>query len=198
MLTADTITAVILAGGQGSRMGGVDKGLITLWEKPLVTHLVERLTPQVGSLLINANRHREQYQQWAPVIADNLAGFPGPLAGFEAGLNAAATDWIVVVPCDSPLLPLDLVERLATAISSPQQIAVVHDGEQLHAATALLHRSLLPSLQRYLARGDRKLRLWFAEHELVAVDFSDQASAFINLNTPACVEKLARRGHASS
>ena len=197
MLTADTITAVILAGGQGSRMGGADKGLLTLWGKPLVAHLIERLTPQVGQLLINANRHSEQYQKWAPVFPDNLDHFPGPLAGFEAGLSAATTDWVLVVPCDSPLLPLDLVERLSAAISSPQQIGVVHDGEQLHAATALLHRSLLPSLQRYLARGDRKLRLWFAEHELVAVDFSDQASAFINLNTPACLDKLAGSVHAS-
>ncbi|WP_319783850.1 molybdenum cofactor guanylyltransferase MobA [Oceanisphaera sp. IT1-181] len=194
MLDPKQITAVILAGGEGRRMKKADKGLITLWGKPLIAHLLARLTPQVANVIINANRNQALYQQYAPVITDrvtdSLTGFAGPLAGFEAGLRHALSEWVLFVPCDSPLVPADLAERLCGAVTHAGQIAIVDDGIHLHAATALLHRSLLPSLQHYLAVGDRKLQLWFAQHELLKVDFSDQVAAFTNLNTPEALAQL--------
>lgn len=190
MLNSTHITAVILAGGEGRRMQGADKGLVCLWGQPLVAHLLSRLSAQVAEVLINANRNQVRYQEYAPVITDHIADFAGPLAGFEAGLSAAPSEWVLFVPCDSPLVPADLAERLCAAVSHSGQIAVVDDGQRLHAATALLHRSLLPSLQGYLAKGDRKLQLWFAQHELIKVDFSDQVAAFTNLNTPEALVQL--------
>ncbi|GGB47007.1 molybdenum cofactor guanylyltransferase [Oceanisphaera marina] len=194
MLDPKQITAVILAGGEGRRMQGADKGLLGLWDKPLVAHVLKRLTPQVATVIINANRNQQHYRQYAPVISDSLAGFAGPLAGFEAGLSHAPSEWVLFVPCDSPLVPTDLAERLCAAISHPGQIAVVDDGSRLHAATALLHQSLLPSLNDYLEGGDRKLQLWFARHEVLTVDFSDQAEAFTNLNTPEALAQLEKTG----
>ncbi|MBM7454187.1 molybdopterin-guanine dinucleotide biosynthesis protein A [Oceanisphaera litoralis] len=194
MLDPKDITAVILAGGQGRRMRGADKGLLALWGKPLVVHLLERLGPQVGRVLINANRNLERYRQLAPVVPDNDAGYAGPLAGFEAGLFHAPSEWVLFVPCDSPLVPTDLAPRLCAAIRRHDQIAVVDDGTRLHAATALVHQSLLPSLCNYLDGGDRKLQLWYERHQLVPVDFSDQADAFINLNTEETLQQLEQRG----
>lgn len=190
MLIEHDITAVILAGGEGRRMQGTDKGLITLWGKTLVSHLLARLTPQVAQVMINANRNQADYRQLAPVISDNIGGFAGPLAGFEAGLQHAFNEWVLFVPCDSPLIPDDLAQRLCSAVTHTNQIAVVDDGERIHAATALVHRSLLPSLQAYLAGGDRKLQLWFDQHDLLKVDFSDKVSAFTNINTPDALARL--------
>ena len=207
MLNPQEISAVILAGGEGRRMQGADKGLLMLWGQPLVAHLIKRLTPQVAQVLINANRNHSHYQAYAPTFSDHIgdhsfcndnrddeaADFNGPLAGFAAGLRHAAHEWVLFVPCDSPLLPLDLAQRLSDAISHTGQIAVADDGERTHAATVLLHKSLLPSLQDYLSAGDRKLQLWYARHELLKVDFSDQKSAFTNLNTPAALAELEAR-----
>ncbi|MBO1518574.1 molybdenum cofactor guanylyltransferase MobA [Oceanisphaera pacifica] len=190
MLNSKHITAVILAGGEGRRMQGADKGLISLWGQPLVAHLLSRLSKQVASIIINANRNHCAYQQYAPVISDTVADFAGPLAGFEAGLSAAPSEWVLFVPCDSPLVPADLAQRLCNAVTHSCQIAVVDDGQRIHAATVLLHRSLLPSLRDYLSGGDRKLQLWFAQHELIKVDFSDQVAAFTNLNTPEALAQL--------
>ncbi len=194
MLDPKDITAVILAGGEGRRMQGADKGLLTLWGKPLVVHLLERLRPQVGNVLINANRNLERYRPLAPVVPDNDCGYAGPLAGFEAGLSHAPSEWVLFVPCDSPLVPPDLAHRLCAAIQRHDQIAVVDDGIQLHSATALVHQSLLPSLCNYLDGGDRKLQLWYERHQLVTVDFSDQVDAFINLNTDDALQELEQRG----
>lgn len=208
MLATQMITAVILAGGEGRRMQGADKGLLSLWGKPLVVHLLARLSPQVSQVLINANRNHDVYGEYATVFADTSndcasadvgdSHFAGPLAGMAAGLRHAAHDWVLFVPCDSPLAPLDLAQRLMAAISHNGQIAVVDDGERLHAATVLLHKSLLPSLEAYLNRGDRKLQLWYQEHELIKVDFSDQLAAFTNLNTPESLAALEAQQTAPS
>lgn len=211
MLTPQQITAVILAGGEGRRMQGADKGLLPLWSQTLVAHLLKRLTPQVGQVLINANRNQDIYCQYAATFSDhdvaigeqtrsvaeplvNVTLFDGPLAGFAAGLRHAHHDWVLFVPCDSPLAPLDLAQRLSAAVSHAGQIAVVDDGERVHAATVLLHKSLLPSLQDYLNQGDRKLQLWYQHHELIKVDFSDQRAAFTNINTPAALAALEKSG----
>ena len=194
MLDPKEITAVILAGGEGRRMNGADKGLLPLWGKPLVCHVLERLRPQVGGVLINANRNLGEYRKLAPVVQDEGYGYVGPLAGFEAGLTHAPSEWVLFVPCDSPLVPLDLASRLCAAVQRHDQIAVVDDGNRLHAATALLHQSLLPSLCNYLDGGDRKLQLWYERHQLVPVDFSDEAEAFFNLNTSEALALLEQKG----
>ncbi|MGY3869117.1 molybdenum cofactor guanylyltransferase MobA [Aeromonas crassostreae] len=178
------VSAVILAGGRASRMGGDDKGWVPLAGKPLIAHVLERLRPQVDEVLINANRSEERYRVLAPVIADRRVDFQGPLAGMEAGLCAARHDWVLFVPCDGPALPRDLMARFRAAIGPETELVVAHDGERLQPVVALLHRALLPSLQLALASGERKTGAWFARHQMAVVPFADQPDAFINLNSP--------------
>jgi molybdenum cofactor guanylyltransferase len=187
------ITGVVLAGGQGRRMAGADKGLVELAGRPLVVHVLARLRPQVGALLINANRNCAAYAAlgW-PLIADQLAGYQGPLAGVASAMAAAATAYIVTAPCDGPRLPPDLVERLYRALQGgAAELAVAHDGERLQPMHALLPTALLPDLQAYLAAGDRQVIRWYARHRLAEVDFSDRPEAFQNLNTPRQLAQLA-------
>ena len=180
------LTGGILAGGRGSRMGGIDKGLVTLHGKPLIAHVIEQLAPQVDTLLINANRNIAQYAAFGhPIVRDQLDGHQGPLAGFAALLDACKTDWLVTAPCDGPCLPPDLAARLWQARKTANaDIAVAHDGQRLQPVHALLPRRLLPDLQDWLARGERKIALWYAQHHYVHADFSDCAEVFQNLNTP--------------
>jgi len=188
------ITGIVLAGGLGRRMSadgaGVDKGLQDLGGRPMVAHVIERLAPQVAAILINANRNIAAYRSFGyPVIPDVIAGFAGPLAGLHAGMIAAATRWVVTAPCDSPYLPLDLVARLlAAAEAGGATIAVVRSGERLQPVFALVERSLTASLADYLARGNRKIDLWYKEHAALEVAFPDPA-AFRNINTR---QELAR------
>lgn len=179
------VTGVILAGGQGSRMGGVDKGLQPFRGRPMVAHAVERLAPQVDELLINANRNPEAYAQFGHrVIADEIAGFAGPLAGFERGLAHAQGELVVTVPCDSPFLPVDLVARLRAALEARgADLAVAKTGEQAHPVFCLMRRAVLPSLQRFLGSGQRKIDRWYAELQVEEVGFDDEADAFLNINT---------------
>lgn len=179
------VSAVILAGGRATRMGGDDKGWVPLAGQPLVAHVLERLRPQVDEVLINANRSEDRYRQLAPVIGDTQADFQGPLAGMQAGLAAACHDWVLFVPCDGPALPRDLMARFRAALTPQTELVVAHDGEHLQPVIALLHRSLLPSLQRALAEGERKTGAWFARHRMTVVPFADAPDAFINLNSPA-------------
>ena len=179
------VSAVILAGGRATRMGGDDKGWVPLAGQPLVAHVLERLRPQVDEVLINANRSEDRYRQLAPVIGDAQADFQGPLAGMQAGLAAACHDWVLFVPCDGPALPRDLMARFRAALTPQTELVVAHDGEHLQPVVALLHRSLLPSLQRALAEGERKTGAWFARHRMTVVPFADAPDAFINLNGPA-------------
>lgn len=184
-IAADSITGLILAGGKGRRMGGADKGLVPFAGRPLVAHVADRLAPQVGTLLVSANRNAEAYARlgW-PVIADRLPDHPGPLAGLHAGLWACATPWLAVAPCDAPLLPLDLVARLAAAVGTDAATAAPFAGGRLQPAFLLCHRDCLGALAAFLARGERRLEAWLREQKVVAVPFDD-APAFANLNTPA-------------
>lgn len=179
------VSGVVLAGGQGSRMGGVDKGLQPFRGKAMVEHVIERLGPQVGELLINANRNPEAYARFGHrVIADEIAGFAGPLAGFERGLAHAAGDLVVTVPCDSPFLPLDLVARLRAALESAEaQIAVAKTGDQAHPVFCLMQRSVAGSLREFLGSGQRKIDKWYGALRLAEVAFDDEAEAFLNINT---------------
>ncbi|WP_324683062.1 molybdenum cofactor guanylyltransferase MobA [Bibersteinia trehalosi] len=183
------ISAVILAGGKASRLGGVDKGLQLFQGKPLVGHILERLAPQINDIWLNINRSFAQYQALFPTIPsyhDELADFQGALSGMLSGFHHIDADYLLFVPCDSPYLPSNLVQKLTQALRINQaQIAYAHDGERPHPTFALLHRSTLPALQAYLANGERRLFAFFQTQKSIAVDFSTKPSAFQNFNTPA-------------
>ena len=190
------VTGLVLAGGQGSRMGGVDKGLQPFRGKPMVAHAIERLAPQVDEILINANRNPGAYGAFGHrLIADEIEGFAGPLAGFERGLAHAAGELVVTVPCDSPFLPHDLVARLRGALQErAAELAVARTGEQAHPVFCLMRRSVLPSLQRFLASGQRKIDRWYSQLTVVEVAFDDEAEAFLNINTREELANLEPRG----
>jgi len=179
------VTGVVLAGGQGSRMGGVDKGLQEFRGRPMVAHVLERLAPQVGAILVNANRNVERYEAFGHrVIADEIAGFAGPLAGFERGLAHATTPLVATVPCDSPFLPPDLVARLRASLEAKAaQLAVAKTGDQAHPVFTLMRRDVHASLRDFLASGQRKIDRWYASLAVVEVAFDDQDEAFLNINT---------------
>ncbi len=179
------ITAVIVAGGQGARMGGLDKGLVELRNRPLIRHVIDTIRPQVTQLVINANRNHEAYRQFGfPVVADTVDGFQGPLAGFLSALERITTTDMVIVPCDTPLLTDQLVNRLSRAREiEGAEIAVAHDGQRLQPICALIPKSLRQSLNEYLETGGRKIDRWYAMHKMAVVDFSDVAESFININT---------------
>lgn len=185
MTIYSTVTAVILAGGRGQRMGGEDKGLIELSGRPLVKHVIDAIQPQVGAILINANRNQERYAAFGyPVIADSLLNYQGPLAGFITAMQAIETEDMLTLPCDGPLLPGDLVERLYQARrAAGAEIAVAHDGNRLQPVFALIPKRLVDSLQGYLDGGDRKIDLWYEQHKIAHADFSDIPRTFINVNT---------------
>ncbi len=179
------VSAIVLCGGRGTRMGGSDKGLIKLADKPLVQHVIERLRPQVDEILINANREIHRYQQFSyPVFSDDNAGFIGPLAGFSVGLQHAQHEYILTVPCDSPFIPADLVSRLAASlIPQDADIAVATSDGAAHPVFSVCRKAVLPSLHAYIARGERRVSAWQKSQRYVEVDFNDCRDAFINLNT---------------
>lgn len=193
------ITAVVLAGGRGRRMGGVDKGLVTLNGRPLIKQALDAIEPQVGAVVINANRNIDRYRELGhPVLQDVMDGYQGPLAGFSSALAAAATDYVIFLPCDAPLLPGDYVERMAAGLRSQNAtLAVAHDGVRMQPVHALMPCSIRPDLERYLAGGERKIDLWFARHQTALVDFSDCAGAFRNINTQADRDNLQQKGDAA-
>src|ERR1700682_6392874 len=180
-----SVTGIVLAGGQGRRMGSVDKGLALLLGRPMAAHVIERFAPQVGEILINANRNMTEYMALGhAVIPDAIGGYAGPLAGLHVGLTHAAHPLVATVPCDSPFLPLDLVARLSSALShDAADIAVARTFEQPHPVFALVRRSVLPHLTQFLQEGGRKIDAWYATLKATEVAFDDQADAFRNINT---------------
>jgi molybdopterin-guanine dinucleotide biosynthesis protein A len=182
---ATELSAVVLAGGRGERLGGMDKGLALLAGKPLIAHVLARLAPQVDDIVISANRNAERYAEFgAPVVADAEADFPGPLAGILAGAARARHDWLLVVPCDTPFLPDDLgVGLLAAARAADTRLARASDGSRGHYAIMLLRRELLADLATWLAAGERRVQAWQARHAPAEAIFAD-SDAFLNLNTP--------------
>lgn len=191
-----SITGVVLAGGQGRRMGGVDKGLVDFLGKPLVAHVIQRLNPQVDEILINANREMERYAAFGhPVIQDDIEGFAGPLAGLHKGMSVAKHPYVLTVPCDSPLLPMNLVGRLMNGlIERDADLAVAKTGTQAHPVFCLCRKSLLPNLESFLQNGGRKIDAWYSALEVVEIHFNDNPQAFANVNTPEelqCLEQAA-------
>jgi molybdopterin-guanine dinucleotide biosynthesis protein A len=198
MIPRDDITGLVLAGGRASRMGGVDKGLQNHLGVPLAMHAMMRLGPQVGHLMLNANRNLGAYESFGvPVWPDAVADYPGPLAGFLTGLEHCETPYLVTVPCDTPDFPPDLVARLGAAL-------LEQDGEIAMAATrdagavqvqpvfCLLKSSLMESLVRFIESGQRKIDKWTAQHRCVEVVFDDPA-AFFNANTTEELRELQAR-----
>lgn len=192
------ITGVVLAGGQGRRMGSVDKGLVELDGRALVAHVIERLAPQVSALIINANRNADRYAAFGhPVVSDAFAGFAGPLAGLHAGMTAALTPYLATSPCDSPFLPHDLVARLAAAFDAqPIDLAVARTFDQPHPVFSLMRRDVLPHLDAFLREGGRKIDAWYASLRIAEVAFDDEPDAFRNINTAA--ELAANAGGQAS
>jgi molybdopterin-guanine dinucleotide biosynthesis protein A len=183
------VSGIVLAGGLGRRMGGVDKGLQLLHGKPMVAEVLARLAPQVSEVVINANQNRETYAKFGHrVVADDVSGFAGPLAGLHAGMKAAAHPLVVTVPCDSPFLPLDLVFRLHSSLGD-NDLAVAKTGAQPHPVFALVRKSVLPNLEAFLLQGGRKIDAWYSALKFVEVQFDDRPDAFRNINT---LEELNR------
>jgi len=193
MIERADITGIVFAGGQGRRMGGVDKGLVALGGRPLVARVIERLVPQVSALVINANQNRDRYASFGyPVVADVVPGYAGPLAGLHAGITAATTPYVVTSPCDSPFLPLDLVARLALAFDAqPIDLAVARTFDQPHPVFSLVRSDVRAHLEAFLQGGGRKIDAWYATLRVVEVGFDDEADAFRNINTVAELEANA-------
>lgn len=185
MSAREQITGVILAGGQGRRMGSVDKGLVELRGQPMVAHVIARLAPQVDELIINANQNAERYAAFGHVVfGDDIGGFAGPLAGLHAALGRAQHPLVATAPCDSPFLPADLVARLHQAlVAADAQLAVARTFDQPHPVFCLCRRELRSHLDAFLAGGGRKIDWWYASLKVVEVPFDDQEAAFRNINT---------------
>lgn len=200
-IAREQITGLVLAGGRGSRMGGVDKGLQYFRGAPLAWHVLQRLQPQVGRVLLNANRNLGAYEGFGvDVWPDAIGDYAGPLAGFLTGLEQAQTPYLAVVPCDSPLIPSDLVERLAQALvrdGADVAVAAIDEVDPADGSCArrmqpvfcLLRCELLDSLTRFVHEGGRKIDAWSARHRVVAVPFED-ATAFANVNTMGELHRL--------
>jgi molybdopterin-guanine dinucleotide biosynthesis protein A len=186
------ITGVILAGGQGRRMGGVDKGLRALRGKAMVEWVIERFAPQVDEVLINANQNLDVYARFGHrVIPDEIGGFAGPLAGLQRGLSESSHPLVATSPCDTPFLPADLVTRLHAALQADNaQLAVARTGDQPHPVFCVCRRDVLPHLTAFLLAGGRKIDTWYATLKVVEVAFDDQAGAFSNINTQAELNAL--------
>ncbi|RYF26013.1 MAG: molybdenum cofactor guanylyltransferase MobA [Comamonadaceae bacterium] len=210
MIDTPDITGVVLAGGRGSRMGGVDKGLQLFRGRALAHHALLRLQPQVGAAVLNANRHLPAYAAFGvPVWPDGLSDFPGPLGGFLTGLQHCATGWLLTVPCDTPLFPHDLTARLARAADAAQaDIAIAAAPETDDAAgTTVLRRqpvfclmrtTVQGSLHDYLQSGGRKIGTWLAQHTCAVAAFDqpgDAPHAFANANTLAELHSLEQGAH---
>jgi molybdenum cofactor guanylyltransferase len=183
---AADITGLVLAGGRGQRWGGRDKGLVEHAGRPLVEWVLDALMPQVGAILISANRNLARYGTYGyPVVQDRSNDFQGPLAGISAGLGQAASLWMVTAPCDGPALPPDLVDRLTLALAEQggEVAAAAVDGH-IQPVYALIPIALTQDLAGYLTNGGRSVVGWLHEHPLALADFSDRPGAFVNLNEP--------------
>ncbi len=190
-IAREQITGVVLAGGRGSRMGGVDKGLQLFQGVALARHALDRLRPQVGPTLVVANRNLPAYRDFgAPVLSDDLPDHAGPLAGFLVALDHCATPWLLTVPCDAPCFPQDLASRLAEAVvAGGGTAAVATDGARPQPVFCLLHRSLRNDLRDFLRRGERKIGAWLSGQAALRVPFGPP-EAFVNINSLEALRAL--------
>ncbi|TQN51071.1 Molybdenum cofactor guanylyltransferase [Acidithiobacillus thiooxidans ATCC 19377] len=176
------ITGLILAGGAGRRMGGVDKGWVLWRNAPLITHAIQILQADSAEILISANRQLEDYRALGyPVISDSCATFEGPLMGLNAGLAAAGQDWVASIPVDSPLLPHDLLRQM-WQVKMDKDLVVVRSDQRWHAVLVLCHRRLLPHLQAYLDQGGRRVQDWFRDLDYATLHLDE--AVLHNCNAP--------------
>ena len=184
-ISKNEITAVILAGGQASRMDGEDKGLIVFRELPLISHVINITKPKVSQILISANRNFEEYANFGKVISDDLEGYQGPLAGISKALKVCSTPYLLVFPCDSPLIDAALIDSLIEKMEvSNVDICVAHDGSIMHATFALMQTKLEKSLEEFLGEGGRKMALWYRQQSLERIDVSSHLEVLTNINRP--------------
>lgn len=192
-ISGEQVTAGILAGGEGRRLGGVDKGWYTVAGTPLIERTLERVKPQVGRVVISANRSLARYRSFGYTVhGDDTDDHRGPLAGIATVLKAAATPYVLIVPVDTPLLPLDLVDRLAGAMRPDTDVVIVRTPDELHPLHALMRRSLLDDVQAALFSGVRRVTEWQQGVERIVVDW-EEAHAFANINSDEDAEALIRR-----
>ena len=189
------VTGLILAGGKARRMGGMDKGLLQLEGETMVERIAGKLAQQCDEVLINANRHTGEYQNFGyKVIEDELKNFQGPLAGMLTGLKIIQTEWLLTVPCDGPFLSEHYATKMSEAVeSSGTKLAIAASVGRLQPVYALLHQSLWKSLESYLAGGERKVDRWYDQHEFAVVDYSDDEEMFENINTPEQLDECIRK-----
>lgn len=189
------ISGLILAGGRASRMDGNDKGLLMLLGRPMIDHVIDRLKTQVGQILISANRHLDSYEKFGyEVLVDDYDDYRGPLAGMSRGLSQCNSEYLLTVPCDGPLLPLDLASRMLDYAQQENAKAVLaFDGQYKQPTYNLIHKELLAQLTQSLEHDEHKLGKWLMDNGAHKLDFADQKSAFLNVNTPADLELLSRQ-----
>ena len=184
-ISKNEITAVILAGGQASRMDGEDKGLIVFRELPLIAHVVNITKPKVNQTLISANRNIEEYANFGKVISDDLEGYQGPLAGISKALKVCSTPYLLVFPCDSPLIDAALIDSLIEKMEvTKADICVAHDGSIMHATFALMQTKLEKNLEEFLEEGGRKMAFWYRQQNLERIDVSSHLEVLTNINRP--------------
>lgn len=198
-ISKQEITGIILAGGRGERMGGMDKGLLSLQGKPLVLHVAERLCRQTASIILNCNRNQQDYQALGlTTISDQTPEFLGPAAGLAAALKATHTPYALVVSVDTPFIPLDLAQHLSGAITQKTPIAIVDDGQQMQYLTALVNTSILPQLEKALAAGNLAMKRIQREIGVSAVQYCPTPESYMNINTPedlAVANEIAHRNN---
>ncbi|MGX5102258.1 molybdenum cofactor guanylyltransferase MobA [Enterobacter cloacae] len=193
MNLSQEIIGVVLAGGRATRMGGEDKGLQLLKGKPLWQHVADTLVDQVSAMALSANRHIDIYQRSGfPVYQDNLADYPGPLAGMLSVMQQSQGEWFLFCSCDTPFIPTSLVERMVQQ-RGDSSVVWVHDGERDHPTIALINRSLIPALSDYLAAGERKVMVFMLQVGGHAVDFSDMKTSFVNVNTTEDLQAMQEK-----
>ena len=189
------VTGLILAGGRSSRMDGNDKGLLKLLNISMIEHVIKRLEPQVGQILISANRHLEAYQKFGyTVLVDDYDDYRGPLAGMSRGLSHSDSEYLLTVPCDGPLLPLDLAQRMLDFARQENVKAVLaSDGKHRQPTYNLIHKDLLPAIIQSLENNQHKLGKWLMDNGAATLDFADQQSAFLNVNTLDDLDLLSQQ-----
>ncbi|BAS68039.1 molybdenum cofactor guanylyltransferase MobA [Bathymodiolus septemdierum thioautotrophic gill symbiont] len=184
-INKSNITAVILSGGQGLRMNQQDKGLIPFNDKPMIAHIIDVVKPKVSQLFVSANRNIEKYQRYGEVITDGLNDFQGPLAGISKALSVTTTPYLLILPCDSPLVTASIIQRLIDAMSNNDiDLCVADDGSRMHPTIAIIKTQLKDNLLDFLESGDRKLGLWIQQNNSLKVDFSDCPEVLTNFNSP--------------
>ncbi len=191
------VTGVILAGGLARRMNNQDKGLVLFHRRPMVSYAIDSIKPLVDQVIINANRNLDAYRQFGlPVVSDQNGNFEGPLAGILSAMTYTDTELLLVLPCDSPLITTDHLQRLLKAGLNPEiDVAVAFDGERLHPVFLAIKTTLESSLKNYLGSGERKIDRWLMKHRMTQVDFSDDPEVFVNVNTLAELSELEEQSN---